>query len=147
MKSILGDAELDHVCLVTDKIDESRKIFAQWLGTEIPEAVSLPVRNITYRGKPAPRLGCRQMGFEVSGFTVELIEPNTEDSAWNDYLSENGPGLHHLCFKVGDLGKVTEGFVREGVPVVQTGEFEGGRYAYVDARRQIGMYLELLELN
>jgi hypothetical protein len=32
-----------------------------------------------------------------------------------------------------------------GVPLIQRGEYQGGRYAYVDATAQLGTVVELLE--
>jgi methylmalonyl-CoA/ethylmalonyl-CoA epimerase len=34
---------------------------------------------------------------------LELVEPNAEDAPVNRFLSEKGPGLHHLCYEVDDL--------------------------------------------
>jgi hypothetical protein len=34
---------------------------------------------------------------------------------------------------------------KNGMPLLQTGEYTGGRYAYVDANRDLKVVLELLE--
>ncbi len=40
--------------------------------------------------------------------------------------------------KIADLAK-------ESMPLVQSGEYTGGRYAYVDANKDLKVLLELLE--
>lgn len=146
MNQILKDAKLVHVCIVTDDIDKTKGKLAEWLGIAAPETVVVPVWDVKYDGEPS-KLGCRQMGFQIGNFMVEIIEPNEEPSAWNDYLKKNGPGLHHLAFEVSNLEKVTEDFKKEGVRVVQSGCFEGGSYIYVEALDQIGTYLEIMQMD
>ena len=147
MKDLLAKSKLNHVCLVTDDLERSKSIMAGLLGVETPETVVIPGSNITFKGKPAPELGCQQMAFSFGEFAVEMIMPNEAESTWREHLRTKGKGLHHLCFHVNNLEAVLGPFEEYGMPVVQTGEFEGGRYAYVDATEQIGMYLELLELD
>ena len=147
---ILGECTLDHVCIVTHDLEKTKRNYAALVGAEVPESiVSNDYENMHtwFRGAPAPRSGLSQCGFrDAGGVTVELIMPDDGPSAWNDQLREHGDGLHHLAFLVKDLDAVVRRCEENGMPKVQTGDFPGGHYAYVDGRDFVEAYLELMEL-
>ena len=76
---------------------------------------------------------------------VELIEPIGEPSTWKDQLDRHGDSLHHIAFQIQGMQEKVAYLDSRGVPLVQRGEYTGGRYAYVDGGAQLGCILELLE--
>jgi 4-hydroxyphenylpyruvate dioxygenase-like putative hemolysin len=76
---------------------------------------------------------------------VELIEPIDEPSTWRDHLDQHGDSLHHLAFRIQGMPQTLAYLHSKGVPLIQRGEYTGGRYAYVDGREELGVILELLE--
>ena len=52
-----------------------------------------------YRGEAAD-FACRMDFFQLPGMELEIIQPLTGPSCWQDYLDENGCGIHHLLFDV-----------------------------------------------
>jgi 4-hydroxyphenylpyruvate dioxygenase-like putative hemolysin len=76
---------------------------------------------------------------------LELIEPVGKPSTWHDQLDERGEGLHHIAFEIGGMSDRIAYLGARGLPLVQRGEYPGGRYAYLDGNAQLGAILELLE--
>jgi methylmalonyl-CoA/ethylmalonyl-CoA epimerase len=74
-----------------------------------------------------------------------LIEPIGESSTWNRQLQQHGPSLHHIAFETKDMNASLQALQNAGIALEQKGEYTGGRYAYVDARQQLGTIIELLE--
>jgi hypothetical protein len=76
---------------------------------------------------------------------IELIEPVDGPSTWRDQLDAGGDSLHHIAFVVDGMADRLAYLAGNEIPLVQRGEYTGGRYAYVDATKQLGTVLELLE--
>jgi 4-hydroxyphenylpyruvate dioxygenase-like putative hemolysin len=76
---------------------------------------------------------------------LELIEPNDEPSTWRDDLNKNGEGIHHIAFNIKGMKEIIGKLERNGMPLIQKGEYKGGRYAYIDANDTLKTVLELLE--
>ncbi|MBI1774973.1 MAG: VOC family protein [Proteobacteria bacterium] len=138
-----------HVSLVSNSLDESIA-FLTGLFDRKPDRIGGSAdpaeANAQYRGGPS-RASCRLAVWNFDNMYLEVIEPDKEPSAWRDYLDRHGPGLHHIAFEVSDMPDKIAKLEAKGLPLLQLAEFGGGRgrYAYVDAERQIGAAIELLE--
>ncbi len=148
MQGILGDCKLNHVCIVTRDLEKTKNNYARLTGMAAPETIvneDYANMHTWFKDLDASRSGLEQCTFAAEGGNVELIMPNTGPSAWNEYLDAHGEGLHHLCFEVKELDAVVARCEENGMKKIQTGDFPGGHYAYVDATGFVGTYLELLE--
>ncbi len=63
----------------------------------------------------------------------------------NDQLDRHGDSLHHIAFQIKEMAAKTAYLDAKGLPLVQRGEYTGGRYAYFDGNTQLGIIIELLE--
>lgn len=81
----------------------------------------------------------------VPGVNVELIEPLEGPSTYTDHLDADGSGIHHIgCFAYDNPREVVERYEAAGVPVVQSGSFEGLEFWYLDMTDQLdGLILEI----
>jgi 4-hydroxyphenylpyruvate dioxygenase-like putative hemolysin len=77
--------------------------------------------------------------------TIELIEPVGGPSTWQEFLDKHGEGVHHLAFMVKGTDQVVAVLEGQGIPMVQQGDYTGGRYTYLDGESKLGVVLELLE--
>lgn len=147
-EGMLGTRIVTQVAIVTDDIEAMAARWAKLLGVETPPARWTDAREIartTYRGEPTEaraRLAFFDLGPQVR---LELIEPDEHPSTWREFLDAHGPGLHHIAFNIQGMGEVLERLEAHQMPLVQKGEYTGGRYAYVDAEGPLGCILELLE--
>ncbi len=76
---------------------------------------------------------------------IELIQPDKEPSTWREDLDRKGEGVHHIAFEIKGMKDKTADLEKEGMPLLQTGEYTGGRYAYMDGNRDLKVIIELLE--
>ncbi len=133
--------------VVKDIVNESAS-FADTVGIPAPEIIltaPLEQSKMMYRGKPSPAQA--KLAFiKLGSLDIELIEPVSEPSIWNDVLKEKGEGLHHLAFQVTDLNAMLAHLTRKGFETIQTGDFGTGRYAYVDTTPSLKTLIELLEI-
>ncbi|MBQ4258388.1 MAG: VOC family protein [Clostridia bacterium] len=62
-------------------------------------------------------------------------------------IDTHGEGIHHIAFFVKDMDKVIEDCIKEGMTVVQQGNYDdaSGRYTYLDGNEQYKCVIELLE--
>lgn len=137
------------VCFVTDDLEKQAAWFAAFLGTEVPDFMVSGTRaeaETEYLGE-ASDARCRMAFFKLDNLEIELIEPDGHPSCWRDFLERRGPGVHHLAFRVDGMAQRLAAFGERGFPLLQKGEFTGGRYAYVDTEPHIGILTELLEFD
>ncbi len=147
-EGLLGTRVITQVAIVTDDIEAMAAHWAKLLGVETPPARWTDAHEIAqteYRGEPTEAralLAFFDLGPQVR---LELIEPDEHPSTWRAFLDANGPGLHHIAFNIQGMGEVLARLEAHEIPLVQKGEYIGGRYAYVDAESPLGCILELLE--
>jgi catechol 2,3-dioxygenase-like lactoylglutathione lyase family enzyme len=147
-EGFLGNRIMTQVAIVTDDIEAAAARWAELLGVEAPVARWTDARDLAhteYRGAPTEaraRLAFFDLGPQVR---LELIEPDEQPSTWREFLDANGPGLHHIAFNIKGMGATLARLEAHEIPLVQKGDYTGGRYAYVDAEGPLGCILELLE--
>jgi catechol 2,3-dioxygenase-like lactoylglutathione lyase family enzyme len=146
--SMLGTSLVAQVGLLVNDIEKSAQVFADFLGVEKPPTKVTGTReeaDTLYKGGPS-EARAKLAFFDIGpGLQLELIEPDQEPSTWRDDLNRKGEGFHHIAFVVKDMPGQKAKLSAAGMETLQTGEYTGGRYAYVDATAQLKMVLELLE--
>ena len=145
----LDDKAVFQIAFVTDDIERTGRWLSQVLDTSMPGIVTTAPRSeaeTEYHGAPS-EARCKLAFFDMGNVTIELIEPDENPSCWRDFLDENGPGCHHLAFRIKGMKAKTIAFEKGGHPLLQRGEFTGGRYAYFDTEKQLGALVELLEFD
>jgi methylmalonyl-CoA/ethylmalonyl-CoA epimerase len=79
---------------------------------------------------------------------LELIRTDSTDPGHfiNRFLSERGEGLHHLTFKVNDLGRAREGAIRAGFDVVGFNDADPGwKELFIHPRSASGVLIQFAE--
>ena len=143
----LGKTTIAQVGIVVRDIEARAGAWAAILGLPRPAIhVTDPVERAqtTYRGMSSPARA-KLAFFHLGQVDVELIEPIGGPSTWRDHLDQHGESVHHIAFRIHGMGETLASLAANGVPLIQRGEYSGGRYAYVDGGEQLGIILELLE--
>ena len=145
---ILGTEVITQIGLLVHDIEKTRQKFAEFFGVELPGIIhtdAVDIAKTKYMGQPSParaKLCFFQAGPQVN---IELIEPDSGPSTWRHDLDQNGEGFHHIAFVIKGIKDAIMTLEATGMKLLQTGEYTGGRYAYLDANDSLKMVLELLE--
>jgi catechol 2,3-dioxygenase-like lactoylglutathione lyase family enzyme len=123
-----------HAAIAVPDLDAAVAAWTELLGRG-PSSVTVtgsPEEAQThYRGGSTPAR-VRLAFFDFGPFSLELMEPIGSPSVWADHVDAGG-GLHHLALTVRGMDDGLQALEALGLPLVQRGEFDGGRYAYVDS--------------
>lgn len=76
---------------------------------------------------------------------LELIQPLTGKTIYEEFLTAHGEGLHHLGCVIQNLSERIESFQTLGVQVLQSGKRPGASWAYMDTEPLAGIIIELIE--
>jgi methylmalonyl-CoA/ethylmalonyl-CoA epimerase len=147
MTNVLGTTTVTQVGIVVRDIEARARAWAEVLGVEAPPITttdSVDIAQTKYSGKPTIARA-RLAFFHLGQVDLELIEPLDAPSTWDDQLTGHGDSLHHIAFKIAGMQEKLAYLDARGIPLIQRGEYTGGRYAYVDGTAQLGTILELLE--
>lgn len=143
----LGNNIVMQVGIIVGDIESKAHAWSEILGLPMPEIIvtdTVEKTHAEYKGKPLA--GRAKLAFfQMGQLTVELIEPIDGPSTWKDQLDGHGDSLHHIAFDIKGMQEKTVYLNSKGVPLIQRGEYEGGRYAYFDGISQLGTIIELLE--
>jgi len=143
----LGTTTVTQVGIIVSDIETRARAWAAVLGLPVPEIIitdTLDKARTEYRGQPSIAQA-KLAFFHLGQVDLELIEPIGEPSTWKDQLDGHGDSLHHIAFQIKGMQDKLAYLDANGAPLIQRGEYTGGRYAYVDAVAQLGTIVELLE--
>ena len=146
---LLGTEVVTQVGILVHDIEKAKVEWAKFFGVEPPPVIVTGTREeaeTEYMGKPSEARS--KLAFFHAGpqLDIELIEPDKDpNSTWRSDLEKNGEGFHHIAFVVKGMKEANAKLEANGMPLVQKGEYTGGRYAYHDANEKLGLVLELLE--
>lgn len=92
--------------------------------------------------------GARIAGLTAGEILIELLEPTEGNSPVQKFLEKRGPGIHHVCFAVGDLDAALARCRAAGVVLIdETPRIgaEGKRIAFLHPKSTGGVLIELSE--
>lgn len=127
---------LDHVAIAVDSLAKALPLFQSLTGgagSDI-ERVEAQGVNVAFVGTGAARL--------------ELIEPLSAESGVGRFLARRGPGLHHIAYRVVDLGSTLDDLAARGVELIDReprAGVHGHRIAFLHPRSTGGVLIELVE--
>ena len=143
----LGTITVTQVGIVVQDIEAKARAWAEVLGLPVPEIMITDTyerARTEYDSKPS-KARAKLAFLQLGQIDLELIEPIGKPSTWQDQLDEHGDSLHHIAFEVEGMSERVAYLEAKGLPLVQRGEYPGGRYAYINGNAQLGAILELLE--
>ena len=143
----LDTTTVAQVGLIVSDIETKARAWADVLGLPVPEIMitdTVDIAQTEYQGESSPARA-KLAFFHLGHVDLELIEPIDGPSTWRDQLNQYGDSLHHLAFMINGMKEKVAYLDSKGLPLIQRGEYPGGRYAYVDGMEPLGAILELLE--
>lgn len=149
ISKILGTNTPCQIGMICNDVETTKRMYAKLWNVEVPPTCDGGPYEITgceYMGEPAPTNGCKMAFFQLGNIEYEIIEPYGGPSTWKDFLDATGGGIHHVAFQVKDIDETIEKCLDFGLKLTQKGKYcdASGAYAYFDARKDLGCFLELL---
>jgi hypothetical protein len=99
-------------------------------------------REGTYRGKPSDHTFLIAVTW-VGNNQLELMQPLTGYSIYDEFLERKGEGLHHIKEKVDDCKTAIAEYAKKGIEVIQSGKIGDDEYYYLDTESSLGIIIEL----
>ena len=146
-QELFGNGSVVQIGVVVKDIEKASAAYAELLGVAVPHWSWTDTEDnahTRFKGKPSPARA-KLAFFELKNITLELIEPDRNPSTWREFLDAKGEGVHHIAFEIKGMDDKTALLEKKGMPLLQKGDYEGGRYAYIDGATKLGLILELLE--
>ena len=145
--NVLGTKVITFIGVLVHDIEKTSQAYADFLGIEQPPWImtdAVDKARTEYRGQRS-EARAKLAFFEMGSLEIELIEPDHNPSTWREVLDKNGEGAHYIAFEVEGMKDKLAVLERNQMPVLQKGEYAGGRYAYIDTLRNLKVIIELLE--
>lgn len=124
---------LDHVAIVVPDTDEALTIWRDRVGLRVlySEVVNNGALRLTH--------------LDLGNTHLQLVQPLAPDHPLQAWLTKNGAGLHHLCFKVDDVQQAFETLPAAGLPVAPAPHqgTQGKRALFLDKTASQGVQLEV----
>ena len=143
-----GMEKVIQIAIVVKDIEEAAKRWAELLGKPVPEIRTTRPGNevkVIYRGKPSN--GQVKLTFFALGqVVIELLEPISGGTSWQEFMDEKGEGVQHIGFQVVDPEKTSAELEKAGYPIFHQGRYDtdDGTYIYLDTQDALGVVVELL---
>ncbi len=144
---IFGGGRVTQIGVVVQDIEKASQAYSEFLGMGKPQwflTDTVDKAHTVFKGE-STEARAKLAFFELNNITIELIEPVGGPSTWQEFLETKGEGIHHIAFEIKDMDKKIELLMGGGMSLLQKGDYEGGRYSYMDAGEDLGLILELLE--
>ncbi|MBY0146988.1 VOC family protein [Neobacillus niacini] len=146
-KNALGTNVIAQIGILVNDIETTSQAYADFFCIDKPEwslTDQLERAQTEFEGNPT-EARAKLAFFDMGSLQLELIEPDHYPSTWRKHLDEHGEGPHHIAFFVKGMNEKMELMGRNQMPLLQKGEYTGGRYAYIDTFKDLKIILELLE--
>jgi methylmalonyl-CoA/ethylmalonyl-CoA epimerase len=98
--------QVDHLGIAVHSLEEASCLYRDVLGLACGGTEEIADQKV------------RVALFQAGEVRIELLEPTAEDSPIAEFLNKNGPGLHHLAFRVADLPATLAALKSAGVRLV-----------------------------
>jgi methylmalonyl-CoA epimerase len=92
--------------------------------------------------------GVEEVLFRIGGSFIQLLGALGPETPVGRFLATRGPGVHHVAYRVDDIGAVLERLRAEGVPLIDETPRPGSRgttIAFVHPKGMGGVLVELVQ--
>lgn len=121
---------LDHLAIAVPDTDAALKLWRDTLGFKVLHSEDVNGGTV------------RLTHLDLGNTQLQLAQPLTPDHPLQSWLAKNGPGLHHFCLKVEDVGEAMKNSPVPAAPKPHQGT-EGKRAVFLDKTATQGVQVEL----
>lgn len=137
----LDSNEIIQIGIVVKDIRATVENYVRLFGVDYPN-IRNAFPNIVYRGK---RITTKSQlcSFQLGSVSLELVQPDEDDSSWREFLDEHGEGVHHIGVIVNDLESAYATLEKMDVQKRQFGGAGWGSYTIMDTQETLGVLLNV----
>ncbi|MBT6326426.1 MAG: methylmalonyl-CoA epimerase [Bdellovibrionales bacterium] len=136
MSLLDSDVLLDHIAIAVNDLDKSTQIF-QDLGLSFGE-------NREIVDDQSVITSFAKIG---ESSHLELLMPLNKQGPIQKFIDKNGPGIHHICFKVNDIMKTSNQLSKKGYTLIYDSPKKGANNKLVNFLHPKGTGGVLIELS
>jgi methylmalonyl-CoA/ethylmalonyl-CoA epimerase len=128
--------EIDHVAIAVHDLDAAVAWYGEMFGATVAH------RELVERD------GVEEALLAVADSYVQLLTPARADSTVAKWLDKNGEGIHHVGYRVGDVGATLDAFVAHGGRAIDAAPRPGSRgttVAFLHPKGAFGTLIELVQ--
>ncbi|HET6996030.1 MAG TPA: VOC family protein [Chitinophagaceae bacterium] len=146
------DLQFTQIAWVVKDIKAAERFFKEAIGLDSFSKTSISRLNeyeATYYGEQCDAENLVSLAYTGETF-VELIQPVSGRSIFQDYLDKNpAGGVQHIAFSVPvrDLEKVTSELTEKGYPVISTFNTPIAIIIFFDTTKDIGVLTEIMGIT
>lgn len=97
---------IHHLGVAVDDLDTALSTYDRLFGAELEQREMLEEQ------------GVEAASLRIGGDRVELLAALGEDTPVGKFLSNRGPGMHHVAFEVDDVGAALDELAAEGAELI-----------------------------
>jgi methylmalonyl-CoA/ethylmalonyl-CoA epimerase len=127
---------VDHIGFVVRDIEEAIALYERQFDVSAWERIAMPERHMAVA---AARVG---------GVLLELIAPTSEEAAFDKFLRERGPGMHHIAYRVDDIAAALAEVKARGAQLIDETPRPGLHNTltvFVHPKSALGVLVELVQ--
>ena len=128
--------EIDHVAIAVRDLDASVQWYADTFGATVEHRERVDSD------------GVEEALLRVAESYIQLLTPTRDDSPVAKYLDNKGEGLHHIGYRVSDVGAVLQAYVDHGGRAIDAAPRPGSRgttVAFLHPKGALGTLIELVQ--
>jgi methylmalonyl-CoA/ethylmalonyl-CoA epimerase len=136
--------EVIQVGILVKDLEETARKLEKLIGIGPFQILEPEYRDLTLHGRPARfkiRIGLAKAG----PIQIELMQPLSGETIYDEYARRKGYGLHHLAIRAENMEQSLGDMNARGFKVIQSGNRPGTKWAYLDTEEQTGIIFELVE--
>jgi methylmalonyl-CoA/ethylmalonyl-CoA epimerase len=128
-------AVLDHVGIAVGDLGTSLAFYRDVLGLDVEPPEDVASQRVRAHFIP------------VGESTLELLEATADDSPIAKFVAKRGPGLHHVCLRVDDIGAALAELKSRGVRLIDESPRPGAHHSLVAFLHPSSTHGVLVELK
>jgi len=138
--------KFDQIGIVVKNIENAAKIFGGVMDFKNKLSIVEQSSTVLYKGKEVTfQMKKVMQNFGGKQFEIVEILDSNGDHLYLDFIKEGNEGLHHLGAYTKNADELIEYFKNQyNIDVIQTGKAGKVRFDYLDTKKTLGFYLELI---
>ena len=138
--------KFDQIGIVVKNIESAAKIYDGVMDFKNKLRIVEQSSTVIYKGKEVTfQMKKVMQNFGGKQFEIVEILDSNGDHLYLDFIKEGNEGLHHLGAYTKNADELIEYFKNQyNIDVIQTGKAGKVKFDYLDTKKTLGFYLELI---